>query len=387
MGQAVDDRMHTLIGPTPSPFKFPSSARPLLLRRISALEERQKDHALDLIHESVVALDPQGRITYLNRAAEGLYGWQRAEIVGRAVKAVLFTDGEMFEQAWRCLRDTGEWRGEIVQRTKHGEERLVGSRWSLVRDRHSNRIQSILMIGTEISNLNLRAAEFAHEIRNPLAGIKGVADTFLQRRELSRQEREWMEAVRYAVTKIDARMRELLDVSQPRVCAIRRCALGELVRGVVVLATHQAQSINQRHGRQISVQFIDATTEPLIMHLDPARIEDAVLNLVLNAIEAIEENGEVTVCLRRRTAGGADAEAVIEVIDTGCGVPAEIRRRIFEPCFTTKREGTGLGLAAVKRTATAYHGRISFRTKRGRGSKFILALPLRSQLNLTENPK
>ena len=389
MRQAVDDTMHTLIGPTPSPFELHTATRSLSLRRISALEEREreKDHALDLIQDSVVALDPQGRITYLNRVAERLYGWPRAEIIGRAAKAVLFANSEAFDQAWGCLRDTGEWSGEIAQRTKHGEERLVGVRWSLVRDRQSNRTQSILMIGTEISKLNLRAAEFAHEIRNPLAGIKGVADAFLQRRELSRQEREWMEAVRYAVTKIDARMRELLDVSQPRVCAIRPCVLSDLVRGVVVLATHQAQSISERHGRQISVQFIDATTEPLIMHLDPARIEDAVLNLVLNAIEAIEENGEVTVCLRRRTTGNAAAEAVIEVIDTGCGVPADIRRRIFEPCFTTKREGTGLGLAAVKRTATAYHGRISFRTRTGRGSKFVLALPLRTQLNLTENPK
>jgi signal transduction histidine kinase len=231
-------------------------------------------------------------------------------------------------------------------------------------------------------------AEFAHEIRNSLTGIQGVADAFLQRRELSREEREWMEAVRYAVVKIDARMRELLDVSRPRVSNVRQCSLSDLIRGVVVLATHQAQSINERHGRQISVQFIDTTTEPLVMYLDPARIEDAVLNLVLNAIEAIERDGQVTVCLRRRaTHGSSDGEAVIEVIDTGCGVPAEIRRRIFEPCFTTKRDGTGLGLAAVKRTANAYHGRISFRTLRGRGSKFVLALPLGSQLNLTENRK
>jgi PAS domain S-box-containing protein len=384
------------MGPTPSPFASPckrhAPARSLAnaVRKISAMEvrERQKSVALDLISDSVVAVDPQGRITYLNHAAERLYGWRRAEILDRDAKTVLFADARAFEEAWHRLRDEGEWCGEIAQRMKQGEERLVSSRWSLVRDRQSNRIQSILMIGTESSKLNLKAAEFAHEIRNPLAGIKGVADAFLRRRELSCQEREWMEAVRYAVVGIDARMRELLDVSQTRVPNLKQCSLSELVRGVVVLAAHQAQSINEQHGRQISVQFIDAVTEPLIMHLDPARIEDAVLNLVVNAIEAIEESGQVTVCLRRRsTNGSGDGEAVIEVIDTGSGVPAEIRRRIFEPCFTTKRDGTGLGLAAVKRTASEYHGRISFRTRSGRGSKFTLALPLRSQLNLTEIPK
>jgi len=214
--------------------------------------------------------------------------------------------------------------------------------------------------------------ELAHEIRNPLASIKGVADAFLRRGQLTRQEREWMEAVRREVSKIDARMRELLDVS--RVTPVKQCSLNDLVSGVVLLASHQVKSINDRDDRQISIEFIDATLEPILMQLDPARIEDAVLNLVLNAIESIEGDGFITVRLRR---AAKSHEALIEVSDTGCGIPLENHRQIFEPLFTTKLDGTGLGLAAVRRTATAYHGRISFKTKIGRGSKFVLALPLR----------
>ena len=230
--------------------------------------------------------------------------------------------------------------------------------------------------------------ELAHEIRNPLASIKGVADAFLRRGQLTRQEREWMESVRREVSKIDARLRELLDNSQSRVFHLRRCSLNDLVSGVVLLTTHQVNSINNHHGRQISIEFIDATTEPILVHLDPARVEDAVLNLVLNAIESIDGDGRVIVRLRRLTRSQGNEEALIEVSDTGCGIPAEDRRRIFEPLFTTKLDGTGLGLAAVRRTAAAYHGRISFKSKIGRGSKFVFALPLRSQLpNLTENPK
>ena len=226
--------------------------------------------------------------------------------------------------------------------------------------------------------------ELAHEIRNPLASIKGVADAFLRRGQLTRQEREWMEAVRREVAKIDARMRELLDISQSRVFHVRRCLLNELVSGVVLLASHQVNSINNLHGRQLSIEFIDATSEPIFVHLDPVRIEDAVLNLVLNAIESIEGDGRVTVRLRLTKS----QEALIEVSDTGCGIPTENLPRIFEPLFTTKPDGTGLGLAAVRRTAAAYHGRISFKTKIGRGSKFVFALPLRSQPpTLSENPK
>jgi two-component system, NtrC family, sensor histidine kinase HydH len=236
------------------------------------------------------------------------------------------------------------------------------------------------LITEEIANL-------AHEIRNPLASIKGVADAFLERGQLTMQEREWMEAVSREVLKIDARMRELLDVSHPRVFDIKKCSLNELVSGVVSLAANYVRSINNRCGYQISIQFIDTTTEPVFIYLDPARIEDAVLNLVLNAIESIEENGRVTIRLQR-VAGSTndDGEALIEVTDTGCGIPLEIRNRIFEPRFTTKHDGTGLGLASVWRTASAYHGRVTFKTKIGRGSKFILALPLRAQENLTESP-
>ena len=233
-----------------------------------------------------------------------------------------------------------------------------------------------------------RVFELAHEIRNPLASIKGVADAFLRRGQLTRQEREWMEAVRREVSKIDARLRELLDTSQTRVFHVEQCSLNDLISGVVLLASHQVNSINNHHGRQLSIEFIDATSEPIFMHLDPVRIEDAVLNLVLNAIESIEGDGRVTVRLRRMKKAQAAEEALIEVSDTGCGIPTENRRRIFDRLFTTKSDGTGLGLAAVRRTAAAYHGRISFKTKIGRGSKFVFALPLRPQLpGMTENPK
>ena len=345
-------------------------------------QHREKSHALDLVKDAVVALDPHGHITYLNRAAENFYGWTSAELLGRLARTTLFGDSKpLFDNAWRIVRKNGEWHGEFAQQTRTGDERVMEARWSAVHDQYTSQLTSVLIAATEVPNVSMTTANLAHEIRNPLAGIKGVADTFLQRRQLTRQEREWMEAVRYGVMKIDARMRELLNLSQPRVFNTRECSLSELINGVVSLANHQNKS------RQIAVQFIDATTKPLVMFIDPARVEDAVLNLVLNGIEAIEGSGRVTVGLRcgpkRQHVNG---EAVIEVTDTGRGIPLEIRDRIFEPLFTTKTQGTGLGLAAVRRTAAAYHGRISFTSKIGRGSKFVLALPLRSQPNLSENP-
>ena len=230
------------------------------------------------------------------------------------------------------------------------------------------------------ADLQLAAASLAHEIRNPLAAIKGVAETFLQRSQLTLQERELMEAIRHEVMKIDARLRELLDVSQPRIFNNKQCLLNDLISRVVLLATHQLRSTDSHQGGEIAIEFVDATTEPLVMSLDSARIEDAVLNLVRNAIESIDGDGRVTVVLQRRptrqSSTNDEGEAVIEVTDTGCGIPLEIRRLIFEPLVTTKEGGTGLGLAAVRRTAAAYHGRITFKTRIGRGSTFVLSLPV-----------
>jgi PAS domain S-box-containing protein len=345
----------------------------------------QKRYALNQVRDAVVALDPQGHITYLNQAAEQLYGWTSAQITGRLARNVLVGDSKnSFDAAWRTLRDEGKWHGQIAQLTRDGE-RSIESRWSTVCEKQSARTKSILIVSTDNAKADESTVGLAHEIRNPLASIKGVADSFLQRGQLSRQEREWMEAVRHEVSKIDARMREILDVSQPRLFNIKPCSLTDIVSGVVQLARSHVTSINENTGKKISINFIDETTAPLIVHLDPARIEDAVLNLVLNAIESIENSGRVTVCLKRLPkTPNRDAEALIEVTDNGCGISPEIRERIFESRFTTKREGTGLGLPAVRRTADAFHGRITFNTRIGRGTRFVLALPLRTQKNLNE---
>ena len=374
MGRAVDDRIRATIRTGESVSDTP--------RYLSSDLDDQKTHALNLVSDAVVAVDPDGRITYLNCAAEELFGWTSLEVVGRVARTTLFAGTSSFDEAWRDVQDHGEWRGTIAQRAKSGVERQVEGHWSAVYEKESAKIGSILMISTEV--LNVTAAGLAHEIRNPLAGIKGVADAFLERGQLTQQEREWMEAVRQEVMNIDARLREFLEPSSPLGFNVTQCLLSDAISRVVLLATHQLRSIDDR---QITIEFIDTTTEPIVMPTDSSPIQDAVLNLVLNAIESIDENGRVSVYLRRKNSAHRNGEVLIEVADTGCGIPLDIREQIFEPLFTTKREGTGLGLAAVQRTAAAYHGRITFKTRIGRGSTFVLALPLRSRLDLTENPK
>lgn len=168
-----------------------------------AAEERyrQQSCALDLVHEAVIILDPQGRITYWNQAAQQLYGWTSAEVIGQVARTLLFSNSNVsFNAAWRASHLKKEWRGEIAQCTKAGTELLVESRWFALYEKLASRMASLLIVSTNISGRDMTAdlfgaaglarverlaAELAHEIENPLAGIKGVVDTFLSRGRLT----------------------------------------------------------------------------------------------------------------------------------------------------------------------------------------------------------
>ncbi|HSD47886.1 MAG TPA: ATP-binding protein [Pyrinomonadaceae bacterium] len=329
-----------------------------------------------------------GRYLYVNDGFVKAVGYEREEVIGKtSLELGLMVDQpdrtwltQMLAQHGRVtckklrfrLRSgdvrIGLFNAEVIH--LDGENLILSSVSDITEQlaaEHRYHLQS-----QRVALVQELAAALAHEVRNPLAGIKGVADAFLNRRKLTAQEREWMEAVRGEVLKIDARLRELQDLTRPRVVNIQTCSLSKLIKRIVLLAKHHT---NVLPDRDVTIDFVDEIGEPLEMPLDPAQIEDAVLNLLLNAIESIDDSGRVTVRLsvRKNTAGD---EAVITVCDTGCGISEADRKCIFDPFFTTKPEGTGVGLSAVQRTAETFNGRISFETCAGRGSTFELSLLL-----------
>ena len=328
-----------------------------------------------------------GRYLYVNDRFVKTVGYAREEVIGKTAIEL----GLMVDRTWltRVLSQRGRiTRKQLQFRLRSGDVRVGLFNAEVIRLDSEDLILSTVSDITEqvaaehryhlqnkrVALVEELAAALAHEVRNPLAGIKGVADAFLKRRKLSEQEREWMEAVCGEVLKIDARLREVLDLTQPRVHHIRRCSLNKLIKRVVLLARHHANSLPDR---DVIVEFVDATTgEQIEMMLDPAQIEDTVLNLVLNGIESIEESGRVTVRLSRRCNDNGEPVAVITVSDTGCGIAEADRQRIFDPFFTTKPDGTGIGLAAVKRTVQAFSGHITVDSCGERGSTFELSLPL-----------
>jgi two-component system sensor histidine kinase HydH len=136
--------------------------------------------------------------------------------------------------------------------------------------------------------------------------------------------------------------------------------------------------MSARRGR-VSVEY-EPPPEPIILQADAAQIEDAVLNLIINAVEAVGTSGRVTVSLSRREPSqnepNAEGYAIIEVEDTGRGISEEELQHIFSPFYTTSAQGTGLGLPAVSRIARAHGGRVEVSSSPGVGSTFKICLPI-----------
>lgn len=230
----------------------------------------------------------------------------------------------------------------------------------------------------QLARLGELAASLAHEIRNPLAGIQGAVDILIGRRDPNDPERSVLEGVRHEVVRIDDTIRKLLSHARPREANTRLALINDPVRRAVILARSHAAYLKRSERRNIRILF-DVAPVHLTLLIDELQIEDAVLNLILNAVESIEENGAIRVSVRHQEAQDDQSPAaVIEIEDTGRGISEENLNRIFAPFYTTSPHGTGLGLPAVRRIVRSHGGTIDVTSTLGRGSLFRIRLPIHS---------
>ncbi|MBK7708815.1 MAG: PAS domain S-box protein [Acidobacteria bacterium] len=346
---------------------------------------REKNQLLEQTYDAIFIWNPDEGIVSWNANAEKLYGYTAAEAIGREVRELLKTEyPTSFRQFVADLGRNGFWEGELIQTTRTGENVIVESRQHVMRHDESRltvietsrdvtdrrRLESKLSRSAKLALVGELAAGLAHEIKNPLAGIKGVVDILLERRRaVKSDESEILESVRSEIDRIDRTVRMLLRNSRPKPVEIRRAALDDTIRRAVKLASYQFHQ--QRSGAE-PIRLVLPENHLLVPH-DESSIEDAVLNLILNAGDAIGDrpNGLMTVALE------SDGKAaLISVSDNGCGIETAKHDEIFLPFKTSKNDGTGLGLTAVKRIARAHGGDCAVESVPGKGSTFTIILPL-----------
>jgi signal transduction histidine kinase len=215
-----------------------------------------------------------------------------------------------------------------------------------------------------LATLGELATGLAHEIRNPLAGIGGVVEIIARDLPTTSPARAVVKDVRHEILQINQILTDLLQTARPHPPQMRLGDLNTTVEHSVMLARQQALS------KPIDIIFHKNPDLPEIEH-DGDQIHQMLLNLLLNAIQAIEGEGKVTVGIEAR-----DESAAITVSDTGRGIPSDHLPNIFRPFFTTKGEGTGLGLSLARRIVEEHHGRIEVTSQEGNGTKFTVLLPM-----------
>ncbi len=217
-----------------------------------------------------------------------------------------------------------------------------------------------------LATLGELAAGLAHEIRNPLAGIAGVIEIIGRDLPADSATRDILKEVEQEVRHIQKILNELLDYARPKEPRPRAADLNTTAERAVALARQQAAS------RPVEMELRLAAELGPVEH-DPDAIQQVLLNLLLNALQAIENSGKILVEI------GAEGEyATIAVTDSGCGISPEHLPNIFKPFYTTKGKGTGLGLSLARRIVDSHGGRIQVESEPGRGSTFRVWLPRRN---------
>jgi signal transduction histidine kinase len=215
-------------------------------------------------------------------------------------------------------------------------------------------------MNTHLKEMNLAAAGLAHETRNPLNIIRGLAQMISKQPdtapEVQRKSRDIIEEA----DKVAAQLNEFINYSRPREVRRSKLALGSVVNEVVRTLNYDLEE------KKINLEI---KGEQLNVEADEQLLRQVLFNLLLNAIQAVDGSGEIKVVAQRHSA----TEAVLEVCDNGPGVPPDRRTEIFKPYFTTQQRGTGLGLAVVQQIVLAHGWEVECLANEPRGAVFRIS--------------
>lgn len=358
-------------------------------QRIHEQAERRFRALMESAPDAILISSRAGRILMANRQSEALLGCPREQIIGRSIEDFMperFRQRHLYMRAgynqhpqvrpmgiglelYALRADGVEIPVEIsLSPIELDGESVVASAIRDVSERKRaeqalKRLHQLELAQTEhLASLGEIAAGLAHEIKNPLAGIAAVLEVLVARQDS--ETRELMGEVQQQVVRIRSIVDELLNYARPRPLNLVSGDLNTAVGHAVQFSLPQAQR------RRLRLAFLPEALPPL--RHDPEQIQRMVLNLVMNAIEALAPGGAIEVQTR-----SDNGQAVITVTDDGPGIAPADQEKIFRPFYTTKgQHGTGLGLSLCRRIAELHGGQIRVHSRPGEGSRFEVRLPL-----------
>lgn len=341
----------------------------------SALKENL-DQIMGTLQDGLILFTRDTRVVLVSASAERFVGRPRGDILGHQVEQI-FTDAS---KLGRIVLDAFALHRRIPQREIEVES---GSRIQIalefieergerigalltMRDAESvRRIENEIELSRRLAAIGRLTSGVAHEVKNPINAIVVHLELLREKmREIDPDTRRHMDIIGSEIHRLDRVVQMLIDFNRPIDLRLSTLDLRQLVEEVSLLASPEAA----RQGVKVETQLGD---HRLSISADADLLKQALLNVVLNGVQAMEKGG----VLKIQASGDANA-ASIEVRDEGSGIPPEIRDKIFNLYFTTKKAGSGIGLAMSYRVLQLHNGALDFVTEVGRGTTFRLSLPL-----------
>lgn len=342
-------------------------------------QQRQLQKILDTNPDAVLVVDPRGAVKFVNAAAMRFFGRSRVELMQ---EPLIFAGGAEGATEIRVSRPGIERVGELrlVDLEWEGEPALLASIRDVTQQRE---LEMRLLMSDRLVSLGTLAAGVAHEINNPLSAL--TANLGLAVGEVSRLARgsdlhsellEELEDSRDAAERIRVIVRDLKGFSRTKEDTAEAQDIHRILDSVVRMAGSEVRSV---------ARLVKDYGDVPPVFVNECRINQVFLNLVVNAAHAIEPGMAEKNEIRIRTRQSYDGRILVEISDTGGGIPPHVQDRLFTPFFTTKPAGvgTGLGLAICQQILTEQGGEIYFETEQGKGTTFSVALPAADSVALT----
>jgi len=353
--------------------------------------ERLYKHIVQNVTSGLITVDGAGRITSFNRTAEEITGYKLEEVYQQEMENLFpgflnwsKANGSVPERDWKNLYFS---RWETNFQRKDGTTLTLGFSVSPLKDSQDQEIGLIFIFqdltrlremeedlkrADRLAAIGTLAAGMAHEIRNPLASISGSIEILKEEMDGAVQHQQLMEIILREVGRLNSLIADFLLFARPASPGKEIIHLNGIAEEVLKIFAHSPEC---NPGIRLTTHFQDE----IYMPGDNQQIKQLFWNLVINAAQAMPAGGEMRVELRRRSLPSDIEEppqGEIAISDTGTGIGAEELDKIFNPFFTTKKRGSGLGLSIVHKIVESYGGKITVRSQPNKGTTFTIYLPV-----------
>jgi len=337
---------------------------------------------LETMDNAVISLDNKGNIKTFNRKSEEIFGKKKEEVLNKDCQEVLNLkiNGECLLKG--CLLEKKNITQEIILEEKGLKKKILDINTSFLTDELGNisGIVAVIRDVTEIKNLNEEMARhkrlvalgklsagIAHEIRNPLSSIKGLAQFVYNSFSKTDERKEDLNTIVQEVDRLNKLVVQVLDFAKLKKLNLTRFSLNDLIRKIAELFELEIKDKQIKFSLKLSPDISQ-------IQADEDQVRQILMNVIINAIQAILNKGEIKIKTEKVLLKEEPAIKLI-IEDSGIGIPEKDFNQIFDPFFSTKEKGSGLGLSIAYKLIEAHQGEIKVESKEGEGTKFVIFLP------------